>query len=57
MVGDKVRFPNWLYLLSKLLLGYRYRPLKTNIVTPDVVLLHFSLNPLLNNNESNIVCL
>ena len=34
---DKVRFPNWLYLLNKPLLGYRYRPLKTNIVTLDVV--------------------
>ena len=34
VVQEKLSFE--IYLLSKLLLGYRYRPLKTNIVTPDV---------------------
>ena len=32
---------NWLYILSKLLLGHIYRTLKTNIVTPDVVYVTF----------------
>ena len=43
---DKVRFPNWLYLLSKLFMGHRYRPLKTIIITPVVVVCYiFFIEP------------
>ena len=38
---DKVIFPIWLYHRSKLLLHHRYRPLKTNIVAPDVTYVTF----------------
>ena len=58
MLKDKIRFLTWLYLLSKLLLGHRYRPLKTNIVILDVVYVtFFSLKTFKMINESNIAFL
>ena len=39
----KVRFPNWLFHLSKLFLHHRYDPLKTNMHPKVLRMLLFSL--------------
>ena len=47
---DQVKFPNWLYLLSKLLLGHRYRPLKNKYSHLRCSVCYiFFIEPLLND--------
>ena len=50
--NHKVRFPNWLYHLSKLFSHLRYGPLKTNM-HPKCYICYFI--PILMIYESNIV--
>ena len=50
-----VRFPNWLYHLSKLFLHHIYGPLKTNMHPKVLRMLHFFHYSYINDNETNIV--